>query len=224
MTETQMRERFATIAKKAKQLGISEKDLAQLPSIRSLQVSKKGINSEICGVLQKCLIPLLFLWITVQTFVLGVWLFEWPTTRFEVINAYFDWYDMDIGQEPCIIPVLETIQDITRPPVDCAICRGLSSVAKVANISKNDFEVSYAYSGVPVIITDGAQNWTATQKFSFEFFKGLYADDSPVLLMEESHCQFFPYKTNFENLSEVFQMSHERAHFQDGTDPWYIGW
>ena len=38
----------------------------------------------------------------------------------------------------------------------------------------------------------------------------------------QSDCQFFPYKTNFNSLGEVLQMSKERE--EGKGKPWYIGW
>jgi histone arginine demethylase JMJD6 len=67
-------------------------------------------------------------------------------------------------------------------------------------------------------------NWTAVKTFSFEFFRSIYAADSPVFQARDQQCQFFPYRTNFHNLSEVFQMSEDRAHMKSGSEPWYIGW
>ena len=80
----------------------------------------------------------------------------------------------------------------------------------------------YAYTGRPVVIEDGQKNWTARTKFSFDFFKGIYSKDSPVLNNFERNCQFFPYKTEFRRLVEVFEMDKERASFK--AEPWYIGW
>jgi histone arginine demethylase JMJD6 len=60
-------------------------------------------------------------------------------------------------------------------------------------------------------------NWTAPKVFSFSFFKTLYDG-------EQANCQFFPYKTEFRNLQDVFHMSADRAMMEKGTTPWYVGW
>jgi len=111
-----------------------------------------------------------------------------------------------------------------RPPVDCAICRNTTGVDRVSQLSRDVFENRYAYSGRPVIITDAMTNWSAVETFSFEFFRSVYSVDSPVLQSKEHQCQFFPYRSNFHNLSEVFQMSDDRANLRSGSEPWYIGW
>lgn len=60
-------------------------------------------------------------------------------------------------------------------------------------------------------------NWTATTVFSFTFFKSLYDG-------EDANCQFFPYKTEFKSLQDVFDMSASRSLLEKGTKPWYVGW
>ncbi|ELU11050.1 hypothetical protein CAPTEDRAFT_142276 [Capitella teleta] len=126
--------------------------------------------------------------------------------------------------EQCLVDVADVLLDVVRPPVDCGICRGITSVDTVSKLSPELFEMKYAYSGRPVVITDATVGWSATKTFSFDFFKGIYGEDSPVLQPSEVQCQFFPYKTDFKNLAEVFNMSAERAQMKDGTKPWYIGW
>ena len=78
----------------------------------------------------------------------------------------------------------------------------------------------YAYSGRPVVITDATANWTATKHFSFDFFKELYQEQEH----DQANCHFFPYKTEFRSLREVFDMDPNRANLQAGTKPWYVGW
>ncbi|KAK7086344.1 hypothetical protein SK128_012814, partial [Halocaridina rubra] len=79
----------------------------------------------------------------------------------------------------------------------------------------------YAYSGRPVVVSDGQSNWTAPTTFSFEFFKSIYVEESPVLESAERDCQFFPYQTEFRNLRHAFNMSEARANMRG--EPWYIG-
>ena len=82
----------------------------------------------------------------------------------------------------------------------------------------------FSPTGVPVVVTDGTKNWTAPEVFNFKFFKGIYKNNSPALDNYDDKCQFFPYRTNFNSLRDVFNMSDERAQLKDGTKPWYIGW
>jgi hypothetical protein len=73
-------------------------------------------------------------------------------------------------------------------------------------------------------VTDAMSNWTATNVFSFQFFKEIYSKDSPALDGYDIDCQFFPYKTQFKSLREVLNMSPQRARLDYGSDPWYVGW
>ena len=95
-----------------------------------------------------------------------------------------------------------------------------SSIRAFSHLSVHSFSPT----GVPVVVTDGTKNWTAPEVFSFKFFKGIYKNNSPALDNYDDKCQFFPYRTNFNSLRDVFNMSDERAQLKDGTKPWYIGW
>jgi len=79
---------------------------------------------------------------------------------------------------------------------------------------------SYAYSGKPAVVTDAMANWTAPEVFSFAFLRTLYRGERA----SSGRCQFFPYKTEFQSLRDVFEMSDERASLDKGTEPWYVGW
>ena len=148
---------------------------------------------------------------------------DWPISKRKVIEIWLH-QDMDVEKEPCLIMNREGFGDLARPPVDCGICSGIKDIDRVSNLKPDSFEDQYAYSGRPVVITDGMSAWTASETFSFMFFKSIYASDSPVLQNVEQNCQFFPYKTAFESLGEVFNMSSDRADMKDGSKPWYVGW
>ncbi|XP_066583333.1 uncharacterized protein [Prorops nasuta] len=117
----------------------------------------------------------------------------------------------------CLLELPSFTQTIFRPAEDCSICRGVQEVDKIDNVDPAVFEERYAYSGRPVVVTDAMLNWTAPEIFSFNFFKSLYTE-------EDGNCQFFPYKTEFRSLREVFKMGDNRALMEEGTAPWYVGW
>jgi hypothetical protein len=145
--------------------------------------------------------------------------------RYNTINwkSAFSHIGVDLTQTECIFENFEFIADMFRPFVDCSVCN-ITGIDRVSNISQKEFLEKYAYSGRPVVITDGAKGWPAADVFSFEFFKELYGPDSPNLdPYGDRDCQFFPYQTNFESLNEVFDMSEERQNGVVGK-PWYIGW
>jgi len=125
--------------------------------------------------------------------------------------------------EDCLVASDSLLVTLFRPPVNCRICHGLTHIDHVSRLSRELFEERYAYSGRPVIITDAMANWSALQSFSFEFFRGIYSNNSPALVSNED-CQFFPYESGFHNLSEVFHMTSERANLHSDSEPWYIGW
>ncbi|XP_069939978.1 uncharacterized protein [Cherax quadricarinatus] len=143
-------------------------------------------------------------------------------TQHGFTKMWLRWENVDLYAEQCTIDMPAAVQDVFRPPVECEMCRQVSHVERVSTITPQYFEQRYAYSGRPVVITDGQRNWTAPSTFSFDFFKSIYADDSPVLENFERDCQFFPYQTEFRNLRHVFNMTHERVEMRG--DPWYIGW
>lgn len=55
--------------------------------------------------------------------------------------------------------------------------------------------------------------------FSFDFFKDLYNTTNPYKENDSLGCQFFPYKTNFKNLQQVFRMNMKQL-----GSSWYVGW
>ncbi|XP_035718636.1 armadillo repeat protein deleted in velo-cardio-facial syndrome-like isoform X3 [Vespa mandarinia] len=119
--------------------------------------------------------------------------------------------------QSCLVEFPILTQKIFRPPEDCSICWDVQNVEKISNVDPVHFEERYAYSGRPVIIMDAMTNWTATKIFSYSFFKSLYGG-------EQAGCQFFPYKTEFRSLLDVFNMSQSRSLLEAGTKPWYVGW
>ena len=98
----------------------------------------------------------------------------------------------------------------------------LFKILKKKNNLLNYGKFRYAYTGKPVVIIDGMKNWTAQNVFDFEFFKKIYTERMGE--WSQHNCQFFPYKTEFKHLGQVFNMSKERAYLLKGTEPWYVGW
>ncbi|KAK0172176.1 hypothetical protein PV328_005525 [Microctonus aethiopoides] len=126
-------------------------------------------------------------------------------------------YIESTNYKKCLIETPGIFQKIFRPAEDCSMCADVQQVEKIFNVDPNEFEELYAYSGRPVVVTDATKNWKAMTEFSYLFFKNLY-------LGQSANCQFFPYKTEFKNLQDVFNMSDNRALLKPGTDPWYVGW
>ncbi len=96
---------------------------------------------------------------------------DWPISRRFMAEQYMDFMGMDIERDTCFVEVHEMFLDMARPPVDCSLCKTVKDVDRVRDITPEQFEAKYAYSGVPVVITDGMKNWTAPEYFNFTFFK-----------------------------------------------------
>lgn len=151
-----------------------------------------------------------------------------------LISKWMQWNNFsDYTSEECAAVMPDLLNSIFRPKDNCGMCQPnvLTEIKRVKNISKEEFLAKYAYTGVPVIITDAIKNWSALRILSFGFLKDLYLDINAKNTFdkykdhnrnnEDSRlaCQFFPYKTKFKSLVEVFEMDEER--FQS---PWYVGW
>jgi hypothetical protein len=217
--------RFKQLYKKALEAGLSEQDFNRINAIKEIRnsIQARGFLSKAWSVCWKfCLLVLLITSLFVTMFV-----FQWPIKQTVLFKVWFALYGGESGSESteiCAVDVIDYISEISRPPTSCDFCRNVSSVEKLNHVSPEQFEKVYAYSSVPVVITDGTTNWTASKVFSYQFFKSLYSKGSPALQNVEENCQFFPYKTNFSSLEEVFEMDDDRALMKDGSDPWYIGW
>ncbi|KAK3090225.1 hypothetical protein FSP39_010199 [Pinctada imbricata] len=129
-----------------------------------------------------------------------------------------------IRESRCIVDNSGFMIEIARPKTNCNMCKNLKSVPIETNITRDIFAEKYAYTAVPVLIKHATLDWTAMGNFSFHFFQDLYKNTKGALDKVEDECQFFPYKTEFDSLGEVFNMSDDRATFKEGEKPWYIGW
>lgn len=204
---------FRALRKKAKELGIKDSQLAKIAAVKSLQ--KKRLS---CFVLASIVFGLVGILCG-----LGLILFQQGViSSRSLYSAAQNVMDFDMDKDFCLIPYPEIILDMFRPPVNCTMCQDVHNVDRVSNLSKEEFVRKYAYTSRPVVITDGTKDWTASQHFSFNYFKSIYEPESPVLLSADQKCQFFPYQTNFKSLQEVFNMSEEDANMEG--KPWYIGW
>lgn len=53
----------------------------------------------------------------------------------------------------------------TRPPEDCSMCYDIDKIPRMANLTPEEFEDHYAYSGIPIVVTDAATTWKALEVF-----------------------------------------------------------
>ena len=206
------KEAFQRLRKRAKQLEIKGKDFKKIKSLNSLKT--RSYRVLIAAVLCVALLPLLaYKGFTALS----------DESQKKFMNLFAEkLLQIELEKETCLIPATELYLDLFRPPVDCSICEDVHTVDVVTNLTKEEFVEKYAYTGRPVLIRNGSRNWTASSYFSFEFFKNIYPKDSPILQSADRDCQFFPYRTKFESLGEVFDMPESMAKMEG--NPWYIGW
>lgn len=69
-------------------------------------------------------------------------------------------YDL-ILNEKCLIEMPSDIEKIFRPMENCKFCHNINEIKRIENISPDTFEHEYAYNGIPIIVTDATNNWTA---------------------------------------------------------------
>ncbi|XP_034240648.1 uncharacterized protein LOC117644946 [Thrips palmi] len=123
----------------------------------------------------------------------------------------------------CVVPNNFLVWEATRPIADCNICRGISNVILLSNITRKQF-AQYAYSYRPILVKGAAAQWPAMRTFSYDYFKQLYKSTEGAYESVEDECQLLTFKTEFLSLKEVFSMSRSRVLNLDGEHPWYIGW
>ena len=126
----------------------------------------------------------------------------------------------------CIIANNLVLQELARPAVSCDVCKDMFQVPTVNGdtFTREEFLKDYAYNGIPLLVKGGANNWTALQVFSYNYLKDLFVNTEGALEAVEFDCQFFPYKTKFLTLAEVFAMSEARSRIDEGEEQWYVGW
>ena len=61
----------------------------------------------------------------------------------------------------------------------------LTEVPRVETISEDEFLRNYLRKSRPVVITNGARDWNATQKWSFDYFRSL--DSNFTISLEEGN-------------------------------------
>ena len=205
------KEAFQRLRKRAKQLEIKGKDFKEIKSLNSLKTRSYRLLVVVLSVV--LLSALAYKGFTTLS----------EETQKKFVNLFAEKVlQIDLEKETCLVPASETYLDFFRPPVDCSICEDVDTVDVVTNLTKDEFFEKYAYTGRPVLIRNGSKNWTASSHFSFEFFKNIYPKNSPILQSADKDCQFFPYRTKFESLGEVFDMPESMAKMEG--QPWYIGW
>lgn len=198
----ELSEKFKQLKTKALENGVTEKEVIRqfLSELRSESSSRTNRR----GKWLKLVFSLLFLPLLLAS--LGYYAF----------NNLFE------ETSPCAVDNSLFVLEAARSIADCKMCEGLTEVPKHSGLTREAFVDKYAFSAKPLVVQDATINWTAMQEFSYEYFRKLYSESETALNVTDEECQFFPYKTEFHALREVFNISKERAEFK--AEPWYIGW
>ena len=182
--------------------------------------------------------------------------YKWIIAKWLLFNGF-----TDLTKEECALESPDFMNSVTRPIDDCSMCNyDLTHVQRISNVSQEEFLENYAYTGVPVIVTDAIANWSALNVFTFKFLKDLYlninrnkkskTNRKPTGLKElalfkklrnqmttgknadritnsdeKLTCQFFPYKTKFRDLRQLFETVENHLNEEGRWEkPWYVGW
>ena len=111
---------------------------------------------------------------------------------------------------------------VSLPPIECSFCVGLTEAPRLKNLSIDEFVHKYAYSGIPIIVTDATDDWRARKLFTYSYFKDLYAENPKSLEEDTKEGQFFTYRSDLDDLYDLFTLPEERAALRGKK--WYIGW
>lgn len=123
----------------------------------------------------------------------------------------------------CVLPNNYLVWEFTRPVSNCDFCRGVDSALVLGNLSRDEFQ-PYAYSSKPMIVRGAASHWLAAKVFSLQFFRSVYDSIPGAYESIDEDGQFLHFRSDFNSLREVFDMSERRAMNLPGEEPWYIGW
>ncbi|XP_050395218.1 uncharacterized protein LOC126814229 [Patella vulgata] len=223
-TEDHPRLRFNRLLEKTESLGLTGSDLESLPSLKRLKINYDSNRNLLMYVSFFIIKTVIF-----ATIIFGfVWTFNWPILNEQIASKLLSIQGVSskyFGREECVVDMPHDLQKIFRPPVSCEFCQNVTHIPRVTGIRQEDFESKYAYSGHPVVIADATKQWTAMDVYNFKFFKDIHENVSGSgTNVKGTDCQFFPYKTNFKALADVFKMTLDMAYMRDGSKPWYIGW
>ncbi|GIY28769.1 uncharacterized protein CEXT_284901 [Caerostris extrusa] len=123
-------ELFQAIFSKCQKLGISPSELAKLSSIRKLRSKSKCFWKQV-------LYWFLTAFVLLCAFVLS---FGSEPVAAMLAKVWYHFRDYDIENEMCVLNMPPEMQNMFMPPVDCSMCRNLTEVERVTNISPHEFE------------------------------------------------------------------------------------
>ena len=116
-----------------------------------------------------------------------------------------------------------SLDQVSLPAHTCDFCVNITGALRLSNLSKTEFVTKYAYSGIPIVVTDATDRWKARKVFSYEFFKDLYLKNPRALDNDHNDGQFFAYRSDVNDLYDLFSLPEDRSTLEGGKK-WYIGW
>lgn len=130
----------------------------------------------------------------------------------------------ELSSSQCLVERGGLYLELTRPLSTCEFCEAPASVLEVEGMTKAEF-LRLGYSDKPIVVRGATKRWKAMTAFSFAFFRDLYRNVSGALKNNRDYCQFFKYKTDFQDLENFFDMPETRAEMTDAAArTWYVGW
>lgn len=209
----------------------AQEDVAQLvesvvkSSKHSKQKTLDALRAELVTVealQQRWWIISFFLWVIAPNTIVFILL---PTAV--VLGSMAMTVKLSLGSalegETCMTAWIPHHDQVGVPPQDCSFCVNITEARRVSNLSQEEFFTKYAYSGIPIVVTDATDKWKARELFSYQFFKRLYFRNPKALEKDGIDGQFFAYRSDIDNLFQLFNMSEERSNLEGGKK-WYIGW
>merc|ERR1712183_64667 len=67
----------------------------------------------------------------------------------------------DVDNDQCVVPAAEGVVDYFRPPVDCNLCKDVTGLTVVENITPEEFHKKFAFTMKPLLVKGGQKHWNA---------------------------------------------------------------
>ncbi|KAM8702925.1 hypothetical protein ACLKA7_005294 [Drosophila subpalustris] len=121
-----------------------------------------------------------------------------------------DYYHTELQGQRCALSVSRALSYVFRPPERCDFCSNIKSIPHLSDLSPAKFEADFAYSGVPIIVRDAMQNWTATT----EGFQDIYeALDMPQARVMGEAPWYFGWSNCHTEVTEEFRKHYDKPYF-----------
>ncbi|KAH6947805.1 hypothetical protein HPB50_021445 [Hyalomma asiaticum] len=143
--------RFAELHSKALALGLSPKELYELPSVKSLQRvgtshSLPRLLSHLAGFIRTAKPPRRCVRFLFAFLVIVVVFQSW----YHSLHTQKGWVSLlvernKLESEQCIVDMPAKMQNALMPPVDCDICKDLKKVPRKSSLSRYDFETKQVF-------------------------------------------------------------------------------